>query len=65
MSSFPLVQEQYTICEYTSGHMQKALINVLVVSYENQQCGFRTGPTQTVQYKHRRQLEAENFGFRK
>ena len=54
MSPFPLVQEQYTICEYTSAHMQKALINVLVVKCENQQCGFRTGPAQTVQYTHRR-----------
>ena len=32
---------------------------------KNQQCGFRTGPTQTELYKHRRWLEAGNFGFRK
>ena len=31
----------------------------------NQHCGFRTGPTQTGLYKHRRWLEAGNFGFRK
>ena len=27
--------------------------------------GFRTGPTQTGLYRHRRWLEAGNFGFRK
>ena len=31
----------------------------------NQQCGFRTGPTKTGLYSHRRWLEAGNFGFRK
>ena len=30
-----------------------------------QQCGFRTGPTQTELNKHKRWLEAGNFGFRK
>ena len=30
-------------------------------SWKNQQCGFRTGPTQTVLYKHRSRLEARNF----
>ena len=30
-----------------------------------QQFGFRTGRTQTELYKHRRLLEAGNFGFRK
>ena len=34
-------------------------------SWENQQCGFRTVPTQTGLYRHRRWLEAGNFGFRK
>ena len=32
---------------------------------ENQQFGFRPGPTQTRLYSHRRWLEAGNFGFRK
>ena len=31
----------------------------------NQNCGFQTGPAQTKLYKHRRWLEAGNFGFRK
>ena len=34
-------------------------------SWENQQCGFPTGPTQTELYKHRRCLETRNSGFRK
>ena len=34
-------------------------------SWENQQCGFRTGLTQTGLYKHRRWLEALNFVFKK
>ena len=29
------------------------------------QCGFQIGPTQTELYKHRKWLEAGNFGFRK
>ena len=33
--------------------------------WKNQQCGFRTGSTQTELYKHRRWLEAENFVLRK
>ena len=32
---------------------------------KNQQCGSRTGLTQTELYKHRSRLEAGNFGFRK
>ena len=32
-------------------------------SGENQQCGFLKGPTQTALYKHRRWLQAGNFGF--
>ena len=32
---------------------------------ENQQCGFRTGPTQTSLYSQRSRLEACNFGFKK
>ena len=31
---------------------------------KKQQCGFRTGLTQTKLYKRRRWLEAGNFGFR-
>ena len=34
-------------------------------TWENQQYAFRTGPTQTELYKHKRWLEAGNFGFRK
>ena len=33
-------------------------------SWENQQCGFWTGPTQTALYKHRKELEAWSFGFK-
>ena len=32
--------------------------NIWAASWENQQCGFRTGPTQTDLYKHRKELEA-------
>ena len=32
---------------------------------ENQQCGFRPGPTQIDLYSHRKELEASNFGFKK
>ena len=34
-------------------------------SWENQQCGFRTGLTQTGLYSHRRWLETGNFEFSK
>ena len=36
---------------------------ICTASRENQQCGFRTRPTQTELYKHRRRLVAGNFGF--
>ena len=39
--------------------------NIRAASWENQQCGFRTGLTQTSLYSHRRLLEAQNFGFRR
>ena len=32
---------------------------------KTQQCGFRTGLTQTELHKHRSRLEARNFGFKK
>ena len=32
--------------------------NIRAASWENQQCGFRTGPTQTGLYKRRKELEA-------
>ena len=32
-------------------------------SREKQHCGFRTGPTQTKLYRHRRWLDAGNFGL--
>ena len=32
---------------------------------KKKKCGLRTGPTQTELYKHRRWLEAGNFGFKK
>ena len=35
-----------------------ASFNKCAVSWENQQCGFRTGLTQTGLYKHRKELEA-------
>ena len=38
---------------------------IWAASWENQQCGFRPGPTQTGLCSHRRWLEAWNFGFRK
>ena len=31
---------------------------IIAASWENQQCGFQTGPTQTGLYKHRKELEA-------
>ena len=31
---------------------------------KNQQCGFRTGPTQTGLYSHRKELEDRNFGVK-
>ena len=37
----------------------------LAASWENQQCGLGTGPTQTGLCMHRRWLETGNFGFRK
>ena len=33
-------------------------------SWENHQCCFRTGPTQTDLYKRRKELEALNIGFK-
>ena len=40
-------------------------ITILAASQESQQCGFATGMTPTELYKHRRWIEAGNFGFRK
>ena len=40
-------------------------IHKWAVSWENQQCGFRTGPTQIRLYNYRSRLEAWNFRFRK
>ena len=37
---------------------------IRAASWENQQCGFRTGWTQTGLYKHRKELKAWNFGFK-
>ena len=37
---------------------------ICAASWENQQCCFRTGLTQTGLYKHRKELEARNFGFK-
>ena len=42
----------------------KILHNIWAASRENQLCRFRTGPTQTDLYKHRKELEAWNFGFK-
>ena len=39
------------------------IVYILAVAWKNQ-CGFGTGRTQTKLYKHRRWLEAGNFGFR-
>ena len=41
-----------------------SVCNNAAASWENQQCGFRTGPTQTGLYKRRKELEARNFGFK-
>ena len=35
-----------------------ASFNISATLWENQQCGFRPGPTQTDLYKHRKELEA-------
>ena len=40
-------------------------VKIWAASWENQQCGFRTGLTQTDLCKHSRQLKAWNFGFKK
>ena len=32
--------------------------------WENQQCGFRKGPTQIMLYSHRSRLEGRNFVFK-
>ena len=39
--------------------------SVWAAMWENQECGFRTSPTPTELYSHRRRLEAWNFGFKK
>ena len=39
------------------------LFNYMSLSQENQQFGFRPGPTQTGLYSHRRWLEGGNFVF--
>ena len=40
-------------------------LDIWAASWENQQYGFRTSQTQSEMYKHRRSLEAGNFGSRK
>ena len=42
-----------------------AFVYISAFLWENQQCSFRTGQTQTGLYKHRILLETGNFGFRK
>ena len=53
----------------TTGRLSETLdINVSIicpVSWENQQCSFRTGLTQTRLCSHRRWLETENCGIKK
>ena len=55
-----LIYNKYMYCI-----QQKGQYTIWAASWENQQCGFRTGLTQTGLYKHRRWLETWNFGFRK
>ena len=40
-----------------------SLFNMWACAWDNQQFGFRPGPTQTGLYKYRKELEAWNFGF--
>ena len=54
-------------CFKTRGSCDMAHLTCLIkcaASWENQQCGFRTGPTQTGLHKHRKELEALNIGFK-
>ena len=39
-------------------------VEIWAALWENQQCGFRTGPTQIGLYSHRSRLEAWNFGVK-
>ena len=39
-------------------------LDTRAASWENQQCGFRTGLTQIRLYSHRSRLEVRNFGFK-
>ena len=50
-----------------NGHRAASLsgMNISTMLLENQQCGFRTSPTQTEMLNHKRWLEAGYFGFRK
>ena len=36
----------------------KMTVKIFAASWENQQCGFRPGPTQTDLYSHRKELES-------
>ena len=50
-----------TCCKLSTGQygccpMPK--VNIISASWENQQCGFQTGPTQTDLCSHRKELEA-------
>ena len=47
------------LCSYCTADLR------LCFRIGKKQCGFRKGPIQTEQYKHRRRLDARNFGFRK
>ena len=44
--------------KYEARLIRALLANIWAASWENQQCGFRTGPTQTDLYSHREELEA-------
>ena len=65
MSTFSHCQEIGLPIHWDMSHnFALLLLNNWAAPWENQQCGFRTGPTQTGLYKHRKELEAWNFGFK-
>ena len=51
---------------HEQGHYDEhGKVNIWAASWENEQCGFWTGPIQIRLYSHRSRLEAWNFGFKK
>ena len=51
-------QKKISKNSHNEGKSKRQIFSKLAASRENQQCGFRTGLTQTGLYSYRRQLEA-------